>query len=257
MIRKQASNTELVSKARLAFAPDASLLLTKKETNPIIPARSNLPRAPSPPSAIYDSQPENWPSQLPYPLSSDSEVPQRLNSLRKGKGFEYPQQHNISREHERSRSTSRSRPARPAYVREATDGGMEKALVPSPKRSRSRGREGVRYVEVTESELELAERERRAESEARHVSFRETPTMLSMQNSWTETSELGPVDPERERMAERAASHVTFRETPTMLSGVSANSWTESSELGPVHPETTGSGWGRGVEHGERGGWNR
>jgi hypothetical protein len=96
-------------------------------------------------------------------------------------------------------------------------------------------------VEVTTSEL--AERERRAESEARHVSFRETPTMLSIQNSWTESSELGPIDPERMRAAEREVTHhVKYTETPTMVSGVSANSWTETSELGPVHPRTTGTG---------------
>jgi hypothetical protein len=214
-----------------------------------------MPRAPSPPSAVYDPQgPESWPAQPPYPLSSDSDVPERLSRARKGSGFEYPPSYNPrGRERSRSRSTSRPRPARPAYVREATESGTEKSLIPSPKRSRSRGRESVRYGEVTASEL--AEIERRAESEARHVSFRETPSMLSKQNSWTESSELGPIDPEKMRAAEREVTHnVRYTETPTMLSGISANnSWMETSELGPVHPKTTGSGW----DHGGGSGWNR
>jgi hypothetical protein len=214
-----------------------------------------MPRAPSPPSTVYDTQePFSWPAQPPYPVSSDSDIPERLGRARKGRGFEYPPSYNPQQGRERSRSisTSRSRPARPAYVREATDGGTEKPPIPSPNRSRSRGRESVRYVEVTASEL--AERERRAESEARHVSFRETPTMLSIQNSWTESSELGPIDPERMRAAEREVTHhVKYTETPTMVSGVSANSWTETSELGPVHPRTTGTGW----DHGGGSGWNR
>lgn len=213
-----------------------------------------MPRAPSPPSTVYNSrEPDNWPAQPPYPVSSDSDIPERLSRARKGHGFEYPPSYNPQRwrERSRSRSTSRSRPARPAYVREATDSGNEKSLIPSPKRSRSRGRESVRYGEVTATEL--AERERRAESEARHVSFRDTPSMLSIQNSWTESSELGPIDPARMRAAEREVTHhVKYTETPTMVSGVSEGSWAETSELGPVHPKTTGTGW----DHGGGSGWN-
>ncbi|KAN0098843.1 hypothetical protein V8E51_014506 [Hyaloscypha variabilis] len=157
--------------------------------------QGSIPRAPTPPSAIYHTNnAENWQDrpQPPYPLSSDSEVPQRLNSLRGRKGYQKQPQQNMPR----SRSTSR---ARPAYVREATDDGTEhaspsKALVPSPRRSRERVREAERYVELTATEL--AQRERAAESEVRHVSFRETPTMLSMANSWTQSSELGPIHPE-------------------------------------------------------------
>ncbi len=94
----------------------------------------------------------------------------------------------------------------------------------------------------------------RAESEARRVSFRDTPSMLSIQNSWAESSELGPVDPERMRAAEREVTHhVRYTETPTMVSGVSAGSWAKTSELGPIHPKTTGTGW----DHGGASGWNR
>ncbi|KAE9373141.1 hypothetical protein N431DRAFT_534360 [Stipitochalara longipes BDJ] len=157
--------------------------------------QGSIPRAPTPPSAIYHTNNvENWQDQpqTPYPLSSDSEVPQRLNNLSRGNGY----QQQPPKSAPRSRSTSR---ARPAYVREEIDGGTErvspsKALIPSPRRSRERERAAERYVEATTSEL--ARRERAAESEVKHVSFRETPTMLSMQNSWTETSELGPVHPE-------------------------------------------------------------
>jgi hypothetical protein len=67
-------------------------------------------------------------------------------------------------------------------------------MISSPRRSREREREAESYVEVIVSEL--AERQKIAESKARHVTFRETPSMLSMANSWTETSELGPVHPE-------------------------------------------------------------
>ena len=175
------------------------------DANKYLSGQGSIPRAPTPPSAIYHTNnAENWHDrpQPPYPLSSDSEVPQRLNNLRKG-NYQQPQN--------RSRSTSR---ARPAYVREATEGGTEysptKDLMPSPRRSRSRSRGEERYVPtyVELTPTELAERERAAESEVRHVSFLE-PSMLSK------------------------------------------NSWTETSETGPVHKETTGGGWGNGEGEGK------
>jgi len=236
------------------------------ESKLTIPGQGSIPRAPTPPSAIYHTNnAENWHDrpQPPYPLSSDSE-PQRLNNLCKGN---QPTQN-------RSRSTSR---ARPAYVREATDGGTEfspsKSLVPSPRRSRERSRsrsrgQDERYVYTDLTATELAEREKAAESEVRHVSFAE-PSMLS-KNSWTETSETGPVHKQAGsgfgHVSEvegrgwghgtdvvESERHVSFAEPNTSM--LSKNSWTEAKETGPVFKEA-GSGFGH-VSEVEGRGWDR
>jgi hypothetical protein len=79
-------------------------------------------------------------------------------------------------------------------VRDATDGETEKALIPSPRRSREW--ETERYVEEI-SVSDMTERERIAEGEARHVTFRDTPSVQSAHESWTVTSESWPVEAER------------------------------------------------------------
>lgn len=140
-------------------------------------------------------------------MSSDSEAAQRQS--RKGKA---PQRPRLGIPRDRGRSTSR---ARPTYVREATDDGTEKTLIPSPKRSRER--ETETYVEEV-SVSDMTRREKMAEGETRHVTFRNTPSLKSAQGSWTEGSE---------------DIH-----------------W-------PVEAERSGSGWNDGIERPSGSGWNR
>lgn len=94
--------------------------------------------------------------------------------------------------HEQERSTSRRRSA---YVRDESD---EKALIPSPAISRVHSRE--RIVELHEDEVSLSsisERERLAELGARHVTFRDTPSMKSAA-AWS-GSEKDPSPSRKER----------------------------------------------------------
>lgn len=121
-------------------------------------------------------------------MNSDSEAAQRQSW--KGKAS---QRKPIDTPRDRGRSMSR---ARPAYVRETADVRTEKALIPSPIRSRER--ETERYVEEV-SVSDMTERERMVEGEVRHVTFRNTPSLKSAQGSWTEGSEdtQWPVETER------------------------------------------------------------
>lgn len=82
---------------------------------------------------------------------------------------------------QRNPSQSRSRSTnRPPFVREETDGGTEKALVPSPKFST--GREPF-----PDDVSDITERERIVEAETRHVSFREPGSEKDAHEGWTES----------------------------------------------------------------------
>ncbi|CZT45727.1 uncharacterized protein RSE6_06062 [Rhynchosporium secalis] len=105
----------------------------------------------------------------------------------------------------RRRSTSNGRPA---YVRDATDGGTEKALILSPRvqSSRIRNMDDDNYSVSSSSSVtrfmrrenrddvddysvsNMSDAEKDAEVEARHVRFRDTPSLRSARDNWT-TSE--------------------------------------------------------------------
>lgn len=67
-------------------------------------------------------------------------------------------------------------------MREATDGGTERALIPSPRHSRSRSR-GT----YDDGFSDMTEKERIVEAQIRHVTFRETPS----EREWTTSSNSG------------------------------------------------------------------
>jgi hypothetical protein len=69
-------------------------------------------------------------------------------------------------------------------VREATDGGTERALILSPKHSGSRSRVIGTY---DDGFSDLTEKERIVEEQTRHVTFRETPS----EREWTTSSNSG------------------------------------------------------------------
>lgn len=96
----------------------------------------------------------------------------------------------------RQRSGSK---ARPAYVREATDGGTERALVLTPRHSGERFRDA--YDDYTESDL--TQRQYREESEDSFVP------------KWEELERQAEEQAEAEA---RARHHVTFRDTPSLRS---------------------------------------
>jgi len=78
-----------------------------------------------------------------------------------------------------------------------TDGNPERALVVSPRHSSDRNRDS--YYDSSESDVterqhrdesddfsvsNMTELERQAEGEARHVTFRDTPSMRSLRDEW-------------------------------------------------------------------------
>lgn len=131
----------------------------------------NLPRAPTPPPIVSLSpdrrntytkthQPRPYPSPS---VSSDSEpTHRRMRKSRKGKEqARYPQSVSPQRR-VRSRAPSVESNHRPPFVREATDGGTERALIPSPMRTRERDPFADEFGdELSDSELSAMERRER------------------------------------------------------------------------------------------------
>jgi hypothetical protein len=161
-----------------------------KSANELTWSDGNDPPALTPSSRIYQSTKfENCQGQKPYPLSSDSELGQHVNTTFKRKAV--PRRPPVAISQERGRSTSR---VRLTDVRGAKVNGTEKALISSPRHSRER--EDETYVEEV-SVSDMTERERIAEGETRHVTFRDTPSIRSAHESWIETTESWPVEAER------------------------------------------------------------
>jgi hypothetical protein len=167
----------------------------------------NLPRAPTPPSILSLSPPDRrkdhalTQQSLPYPppsisseseptrrrvrksktqqstpyppsISSDSEPTHcRTQKYRKGKEESPPSPSPERRA--RSRAPSVESNHRPPFVREATDGGTERALIPSPMRTR----DGDPFADEFRNELTMTElsamekREKIAEREGKKVAF--------------------------------------------------------------------------------------
>ncbi|KAH7397991.1 hypothetical protein BKA64DRAFT_55418 [Cadophora sp. MPI-SDFR-AT-0126] len=142
------------------------------------------PRAPSPPSSIYQSKVNDWSGlkhtdwgdEPPYPMSSGSEYTGRRGEVVHMPHIDIPRRH-------RSNSNARY-------------GGSEKALVLSPRHSSERHRDS--HYEHSESDRiqeyrdrfddfsvsNMTELERQAEVEARHVTFRNTPSIRSLHDDW-------------------------------------------------------------------------
>jgi hypothetical protein len=68
-------------------------------------------------------------------------------------------------------------------VRDATDSGTERALIPSPQNSTSR--ESVTYADEYS---DFTETERIVEEQSKHVKFKDTPSELSVRE-WTNSGE--------------------------------------------------------------------
>ncbi|KAK0107507.1 hypothetical protein ONS96_003317 [Cadophora gregata f. sp. sojae] len=151
------------------------------------------PRVPSPPSPIYQSKVNDWSGlkhtdwgdEPLYPVSSGSE-----HAGRRGKVVHMP-----PIEAPRCRQNNSS--ARPTSARGAPDGGSERALIVSPRHSGERSRDSI--YEYTGSDLterqhrdrwdefsasNITELERLAEVEARHVTFKDTPSLRSLHDNW-------------------------------------------------------------------------
>ncbi|KAL2070902.1 hypothetical protein VTL71DRAFT_13928 [Oculimacula yallundae] len=157
-------------------------------------ARRVPPRSPSPRSSSY-SPPENnwsgikhtnWGDESLHPSVSGSEHARRQERASRSPPVDNPRRRP-------SNST-----ARPAFVREATDGGTEKTLVLSPRLWSARSRDA--YDDVSESDFSepenrddfddysisnVSDAEREAEAEGRHVTFRDTPSLRSVRDNWT------------------------------------------------------------------------
>ncbi|KAL5329660.1 hypothetical protein ACEPPN_003175 [Leptodophora sp. 'Broadleaf-Isolate-01'] len=152
------------------------------------------PRAPTPPSPLlYSSEVRDWSGikhttdwgDAPlYPGASVSGFANHQDEVPHTTPVEIPH---------RQRSNSN---ARPAYVREATDGGTETALILTPRHSNERNRDAYdHFSESNHTERQhrdgsdafsgsnMTELERQAEAEVRHVTFRETPSMRSMRDN--------------------------------------------------------------------------
>ncbi|PVH84310.1 hypothetical protein DL98DRAFT_569259 [Cadophora sp. DSE1049] len=146
------------------------------------------PRVPSPPSSVYQSKVNDWSGlkhtdwgdEPPCPLSSGSEHASRRGKVVHMPPIDIPRCHGSN-----------------SNARYGTDGGSERALVVSPRHSSERNRDS--YNDYTESDLterqhtdrsdefsvsNMTELERQAEAEARHVTFRDTPSMRSLHDDW-------------------------------------------------------------------------
>ncbi|KAH7354726.1 hypothetical protein BKA65DRAFT_475207 [Rhexocercosporidium sp. MPI-PUGE-AT-0058] len=143
-------------------------------------ARDSLPRAPTPPSPpLYESEVNKWAGINHMDWGDESADQQDI--VVHMPPVEIPG---------RQRSNSNTQPA---FVREATDDGTERALIVSPRHLDER-KLGA-YHDYSESNLterqhrdrfnefsasNITELERQAEVEARHVTFRETPSSRSI-----------------------------------------------------------------------------
>lgn len=134
-----------------------------------------LPRAPStPPSPPA----EPWPEVPPF---EDEETARRINTAKgKAPGREYAER----RPRRRSDTSEVSSNYRTPSVREATDGGTEKALVLSPKRNHSRERS---YDDYDRSDM--TERERIVERETKRVTFRDVSPSSYSTDTWSRRSD--------------------------------------------------------------------
>jgi hypothetical protein len=142
-----------------------------------------LPEAPSPPSTLssrrdFDTFGNISDQTIPYPPSVDSDLRYRRQTFPQpalyapGEESEAPQQQRRFRKLQKERTSPigrRKSNHRPPYVREATENGTEKSLVPSPHRSRERER--APYHDEDASEMSGA-----LPYDARHVSFGQNQT---------------------------------------------------------------------------------
>ncbi|KAF4625865.1 hypothetical protein G7Y89_g12297 [Cudoniella acicularis] len=141
----------------------------------------NPPRVPTPPSPLSASSKVGNYQGPPYPLSSDSELTSRRAAIRKGKEVQRPSHLDRELAHQHSRSQ-----ARPPFVREATDRGTEKALVPSPRR------DSMESVYFPSSVSEATERRRYFIDERdKHVKFKEEVSDMGTVSEWTTTEISG------------------------------------------------------------------
>ena len=157
-------------------------------------------RAPIPPNPAVASDFKDWEESIPYPLSSESEIGERVSQPQRRK--ESYRDGYLGQETRSYRSISMPRPA---YVREATDGGTEKVAVNLPYRQQR----SIEYdIEDYESMASgLTEKERDAETRSRHVTFRDDLSQRSEEEEgWTDTdSRRGDSDVEGGDIASRVA----------------------------------------------------
>ncbi|KUJ11234.1 uncharacterized protein LY89DRAFT_674570 [Mollisia scopiformis] len=138
---------------------------------------NELPRVPTPPSPLKTgSRDDHWDNQPPYPTASEFEALQSRDEWEGRRGAS-ESNHRCPQRRERSFSSPRT-----GYVREVEEERTGSARMPSPTRS------GERIVELSEDEMD--ERERMAELGARHVTFRETPSLRSAK--WPQSDEESP-----------------------------------------------------------------
>lgn len=134
------------------------------------------PRAPSPsPSPPTESRPEVAPFE-------DEATARRLSTPKKDKGS--ARGNPEGRKRHGSDASEVSSNHHPAFVREATNGGNEKALVLSPETTYSR-----EPLYVDDDLSGMTERERIVERETKRVTFRDLSHSSVSSDSWSRRSE--------------------------------------------------------------------
>jgi hypothetical protein len=165
------------------------------------------PRAPTPTPV---SLTEAWPEIPPSQVSSDDEAAQEVKPARKGKARRRDSPDRPSRCQGRSTSSSTSSNYHPPLVREASDGGTEKALIPPPIPSPQR------ILSYNNDYFYITGRERVGKEHALVVSPKKSRQRAP---SYNDDAFSGMT--ERERMAERETKRVTFRSpSPSSVSSV-------------------------------------
>lgn len=166
----------------------------------------DIPRRAPTPAPVSPST-ETWPEITPYPISSNEESVQRARPARKGRARHQSPDRSLkpSKRRVRSTSTASSNYCSP-LVREALDGGIEKALIPSPLHSPRRVPSyDNNYTYVTLGE-QLGARRGPVRPQKR---YRQRTTLYDDKGDYDE-DEVSDMT-ERERMAERETKRVTFR----------------------------------------------
>ncbi|TAQ83376.1 hypothetical protein B7494_g8302 [Chlorociboria aeruginascens] len=184
-----------------------SEISTKNNDRLNSPPEQHLPRAPTPPSPIPSTSiADILPTRPIQRQRSREELAQKVNHER---GRESTKQ--SSRERSLSRSRSRTRAQsnhRPPFVQEATDGGTEKSLIPSPNRSRNHSRvPSAEESHILDEVSGMTAHERIAEAGVRHVTFRERPESISSSSTERKEGAQGWGHKENDAEAEVEGAH--------------------------------------------------